>query len=105
VRAPTIALSPTTFRLCYPPNGATRVCSTSGYLSITNSGGGTLDWTSSRSAAWLRRSPKSGTAPSTITVRGDPTGLFRGTYVGSLKIRATGATNSPQSVTVYFTIH
>src|SRR6476661_6534153 len=40
--APTIALSQTTFHFCYPLGGGTRVCRTSGSLSITNSGGGTL---------------------------------------------------------------
>jgi hypothetical protein len=107
VTAPTIALSTTTFRFCYPPaSGSVRVCHTSGYLTITNSGGGTLDWTSSKSATWLRRSPFSGTAPSTMKVSAvAATGLVRGqTYVGRITIRSTGATNSPQSVTVYFTI-
>ena len=105
VAAPTIALSPTIFRFCYPPGGSTRVCHTSGYLSISNSGGGTLNWISSKSATWLRRSPISGTAPSTMKVWVDPTGLLRGrTYTGSITVRATGATNSPQSVVVYFTI-
>ena len=104
--APTIALSATTFRFCHPTGGGTRVCHVSGSLSITNSGGGALNWTSGKSGTWLRRSPISGTAPSTMTVWADHRGLIRGrTYVGSITIRATGATNSPQSVKVYFTIH
>jgi hypothetical protein len=103
--APTIALSQTTFHFCYPLGGGTRVCRTSGSLSITNSGGGTLNWTSSKSATWIRRSPFSGTAPSSVKVWVDPTGLIRGrTYIGSLTIRATGATNTPQSVTIYFAV-
>ena len=103
VAAPTIALSPTILRLCYPGGGSTRVCWPSGYVSVRNSGGGTLNWTSSKSATWLRRSPISGTAPSTMKVWVDPTGLLRGTYTGLIRVRATGATNSPQSVLVYFT--
>ena len=98
--APTIGLSRTTFHLCYPGGGSTRVCWPSGSLSISNTGGGTLDWTSSKSATWIKRSPSTGTAPSTIKVWVDGTGLPRGDYSGWIKVWATGATNSPQTVSV-----
>jgi hypothetical protein len=101
--APAIALSPTTFRLCYPGGGSTRVCWPSGSLSIRNSGGGTLNWTATKSPTWLKISPRLGTAPSTMKVWVDPTGLPRGSYSGRVTVSATGATNSPQTVVVYFT--
>lgn len=101
--APAIALSPTTFRLCYPGGGSTRVCWPSGSLSIRNSGGGTLNWTATKSPTWLKISPRLGTAPSTMKVWVDLTGLLRGTYIGRITVWATGATNSPQTVVVYFT--
>lgn len=101
--APTIGLSPTTFRLCYPGGGSTRVCWPSGSLSIRNTGGGTLNWTATKSKTWLKISPRLGTAPSTMKVSVDPTGLPRGTYSGRITVSATGATNSPQTVVVYFT--
>ena len=101
--APVIALSPTTFRLCYPGGGSTRVCWPSGSLSISNTGGGTLNWTATRSPTWLKISPRLGTAPSTVKVWVDPTGLPRGSYSGRIRVWATGATNSPQTVVVYFT--
>ena len=101
--APAIALSPTTFRLCYPGGGSVRVCWPSGYLSIRNSGDGTLNWTATKSSTWLKISPRLGTAPSTMKVWADPTGLPRGSYSGRVTVSALGATNSPQTVVVYFT--
>jgi hypothetical protein len=101
--APAIGLSPTTFRLCYPGGGSTRVCWPSGSLSISNTGGGTLNWTATKRPTWLRISPRLGTAPSTMKVWVEPTGLPRGSYYGRITVWATGATNSPQTVVVYFT--
>ena len=63
-----------------------------------NSGGGTLNWTSTKSATWIKRSPRYGTAPSTMKVWVDGTGLPNGNYYGWIKVWATGATNSPQTV-------
>jgi hypothetical protein len=52
----------------------------------------------------LRRSPVSGTAPSTMKVSVDGTGVAPGNYyVGYITIRATEATNSGQTIKVYFT--
>src|SRR5882724_13146034 len=99
--APAIGVSPTTFHLCYPGGGSTRVCYPSGSLSISNTGGGTLNWTATKSPTWLKISPRLGTAPSTMKVSVDPTGLLRGTYSGRITVWATGATNSPQTVVVY----
>jgi hypothetical protein len=108
--APTIALSSTKLFFDYPA-----VCSQYDgrclmhygryaykYRSvyITNTGGGTLNWTSTKSATWIKRSPKSGTAPYTMRVWVDGTGLPQGTYYGRLKVWATGATNSPQTVDI-----
>jgi hypothetical protein len=106
--APTIATSNTRLFLYYPA-----VCIPASfrcywrypyaYLSISNTGGGTLNWTSTKSTTWIKRSPTYGTAPSTMKVWVDGTGLPTGTYYGRLKVWATGATNSPQ--TVYITMY
>ena len=106
--APTIAISPLPYvvrryGLCYPGYGGNRPCWSSTSVSITNTGGGTLNWTSTKSATWLKRSPKYGTAPSTMKIWVDGTGLPPGTYYGWIKVWATGATNSPQTVVVHFT--
>jgi PKD repeat protein len=109
--APTIALGlPIGFvrtgsNLCYPAiSYSTRGgCYSSVNLSITNAGGGTLNWTGTTSATWLRISPKSGTAPSTMKVWVNGTGVARGSYDGEIRVSATGAANSPKTVVVHFT--
>ena len=106
--APTIGLSRTAFGLCYPatiiPRGLRGYwCYPYASLSIVNTGGGTLNWTSTKSANWIKRSQTAGTAPSYIRVSVDGTGLPRGTYHGWIKVWASGATNNPQ--TVYVTMY
>jgi hypothetical protein len=104
--APAIAIqaSPLLRNLCYPAiSYSVRGCPSGASVSISNSGGGTLNWTTTKSATWLRRSPKSGTAPSTLGIWVDGAGLPPGEYYGRIKIWATGATNSPVSVFVHFT--
>jgi PKD repeat protein len=104
--APTIALrvSPLLRDLCYPARYyGTRGCPSGGSVTISNTGGGTLKWTSTTSAPWLKRSPTSGTAPSTIRVWVDGTGLAPGSDSGDILISATAATNSPRGVFVHVT--
>jgi hypothetical protein len=104
--APTIAVTvPYYFRsLCYPARAySTRGCPSGGTVTITNSGGGTLTWTSSRNVTWLRRSLVSGTAPSTVRIWVDGAALPPGTYDGQVKIWARGATNSPRTIFVHVT--
>jgi PKD repeat protein len=101
--APTIALgvSPLLRNLCYPARHySTRGCPSGGSVTISNTGGGTLKWTSTTSAPWLKRSPTSGTAPSTMTVWVDGAALPPGSYSGDILISAEGATNSPRGVFV-----
>jgi hypothetical protein len=106
--ASTIALSRTVIELAHPAwcDGRTIVrgfCWPSyGSFSISNTGGATLSWTSTKSATWIKRSPRYGTAPSTMNVWIDGTGLPVGTYYGKIKVWATGATNSPQIVKIIF---
>ena len=74
-------------------------------ISITNTGGGTLNWTASSNQSWLTVSPTSGTAPSTLTASASITGLAAGTYNATITLTATGATNSPLSVPVTLTVN
>ncbi|MEX2182226.1 MAG: hypothetical protein WD771_09310 [Gemmatimonadaceae bacterium] len=69
-------------------------------LAISNTGGGTLNWTAGDDQAWLSLSAGSGSAPSNVTVTANTTGLAAGTYTGTITIAAPGATNTPRTVTV-----
>ena len=104
--APTISVQAPYFlrSLCYPPRFySVRGCPSGASVAINNSRAGTLNWTTSKSAAWIRRSPFSGTAPSTMNVWVDGRGLPPGTYSGYITISAAGATNSPYRLSVGFT--
>jgi uncharacterized protein (TIGR03437 family) len=69
-------------------------------ISITNTGGGTLSWAASASAAWVGLSSASGTVPVKMSVSVSPVTLAAGSYSATVLITATGATGSPASVSV-----
>jgi|GEM_PF-5674801 len=74
-------------------------------LTVTNSGGGTLNWTAAGNRPWLSVSPASGSlgagVSAPITVSFNQAGMTRGTYSGAITISG----NAPsQSVPVTFTI-
>ena len=58
----------------------------------------------SGSTVWLTLTNVTGTTPGTLTVSANPTGLADGSYPAVILIYATGATNSPVSIPVTFTI-
>ncbi len=98
---PTIGVSPASLSFSATVGGANPANQS---LSITNTGGGTLNWTASSNATWLSVSPASGTAPSTATVPVNIAGLAVGTYNGAITISATGASNTPVTVPVTLTV-
>lgn len=71
-------------------------------LTISNLGGGVVNWTASVSpnTLWLTLSGASGAAPSTINVQANTTGLTPGNYSGSVTVTAPGALSSPQTIPV-----
>ncbi len=81
---------------------------------ILNPGSGNMAWNIATQVlsggTWLSVSPTSGTsaslsqtgAPISVTV--NPQGLAAGVYYGSVQVTSTGAFNSPQSITVAFTV-
>ncbi|WP_020157548.1 beta-xylosidase family glycoside hydrolase [Methylobacter marinus] len=76
-------------------------------LAITNTGGGTLNWTASADGsapAWLAVSPTSGTGAGTLTVSVNSASLAPGTYNKAITIAAEGATNTPRTVNVTLTV-
>ena len=70
-------------------------------LSITNTGGGTLNFTAASDQTWLGFSPFSGTAPANVSVSPSIAGLKAGTYTGHVTLAGGG---SSKIVTVVLTV-
>src|SRR5579871_903051 len=82
-----------------------------GGFDVVNRGSGSMAFNVTSSTLsggnWLSVSPSSGTSPSTVTVTANPAGLATGTYLGSVVVTPTGATNAlsaPQTVVVSFAV-
>jgi len=69
-------------------------------FTISNSGGGTLEWSVLDDASWLSCSPSSGSGNATITVDVSIGSLGVGTYNGIITVSSTNADNSPQTISV-----
>lgn len=108
--APTISLSASTASFSAAVGGSNPV---SQEVQVTNSGTGTLSGLSTtvtyqagQSSGWLTATLDSTTAPAKLTIGAATGALAVGTYNGTVSIAstATGVTNSPQAVTVTFTV-
>jgi hypothetical protein len=98
---PTLSVSPASLSFSGTAGGASPAAKT---LTIGNSGGGTLDWTASESASWLSVAPSSGTNSGTVTITPSITGLTAGTYTTAITVAAAGASGSPKTIPVTFTV-
>ncbi len=97
----TIAVNPASLQFSYTAGDDVPASQS---IQIANSGAGSLAWTATASASWLSVTPASGTDASTLTVSVSPSGLDAGTYTGNIQIASTGASNTPVSVPVTFTV-
>src|SRR5579871_78097 len=71
-----------------------------GSVNIT-SGGGSIAWSATNpNVPWLTVSPLSGTTPGTITLTANGNGTPAGNYGATIIVTGTGASNSPQNITV-----
>ena len=96
---PVIGMSPTSFSFGATQGGANPTPQT---LHITNTGGGTLNWTARDNASWINLSQISGSGTASISVSVASSGLAAGSYSGSVTLGATGA--STVTVPVVLTI-
>ncbi|MCX8126825.1 MAG: hypothetical protein N3E40_06810, partial [Dehalococcoidia bacterium] len=100
ITGPKLSYSPQTFAF----SGTTPQNPPSQTLTLTNSGGGTLNWSINSSHSWLTASPTSGSltigqsATATITIH--TINLPPGTHLGSLTINISGAGQGPVTVPV-----
>lgn len=95
-----ISVNRTDLYFCYILGGAALKPQS---FTIANSGGGVMNW-SIDDGSDLVCTPDSGTNGAMVTVTLDPAGLGTGYYYGELPISASGATNSPQTVTAWLEV-
>jgi hypothetical protein len=80
-------------------------------VNVTNTGGGTLSGLATAvrydagASGWLTTTLSSGTAPSTLTLNAVTGSLAAGTYTAFVDVSAPGASNSPRSIAVAFTVN
>jgi len=72
-------------------------------ITVTNGGGGNLQWVASTTASWLSVTPGSGTNSGTVNVTASAAGMPAGTYNANVTILAS-ASNAPLSIPVIFTV-
>lgn len=97
---PTIDLAPDSFFHSLPLGSAPPVPDT---VAVTNSAGGTLTGLSAVAlggVSWVTPSLDSGTAPTTLRLTYDPTGLGLGLHTATIRVTSAKASNSPQDVSV-----
>ncbi|MGI8772939.1 MAG: BACON domain-containing protein [Acidobacteriaceae bacterium] len=92
---PSLQLSTQTINLTATPGGST----VSATDSVTNAGGGTLDFSATPDVSWLTVAPQTGVAPAQLTISADPGTLLAGTYVGHVTVSSPSVQNSPQTIT------
>lgn len=66
--------------------------SSSQKFSISNAGGGTLEWRANDDQPWITLNPTSGTNSGTVTLNINTTGLSPGSYSGTIIITSNGET-------------
>ena len=95
--APVLSVSPAALSFSGVQGGSSPAAKT---ITVTNTGGGTLNWSASETASWLSLTTSGGT----VTVTPSITGLTAGTYTADVTITAPGATGSPKTVPVTFAV-
>src|SRR5207247_219892 len=98
---PTLSVTPTSLAFNGTQGGSSPAAKA---LSVSNTGGGSMDWTASDGAAWLTLSPTSGTNSGTVTATPSITGLAAGTYTTDITVTAAGANGSPKTIPVTLTV-
>jgi len=98
--APTIGANPTSLSFTAQQGGANPAVQT---VSLSNTGGGTLNWSATETTPWLTVSPASGTGTGTVTVSVTTGSLTAGPQpAGSVTFSAPGATSV--TIPVSFTV-
>jgi hypothetical protein len=78
--------------------GASGYATPSQNISVTNAGTGPLAWTAGADSTWINLGSSSGTAPGTIAVSPDVTGLANGSYSGHVTVSSNDVGNGPAAI-------
>ncbi len=105
--SPTISLSPTSLSFSATAGGANPA---SKNVTVSNSGGGTLavpttSISYSQGSGWLTVTESGSSAPYTLVTQPATGSLAAGTYNATVSVASSGATNTPQTYTVAFTVN
>ena len=95
VTNPILAVSPKVISASVPQGTAPPA---SFPVTVTNSGGGTLNWTAASSQTWAILSTSSGTAPAVANVIVDSNDLSPGNYTANISVTGAGASNVSATV-------
>src|SRR5262249_1524221 len=98
---PALSVTPTSLSFSGTAGGSSPAAKT---LAVSNTGGGSMNWTAADNASWLSVSPASGTNSGTITVTPSISGLAAGTYTTDVTVTAAGANGSPKTIPVTLTL-
>jgi glucose/arabinose dehydrogenase len=98
---PELSVTPTSLAFSGVAGGAAPAAKN---LTVSNIGGGSLNYTASDDASWMSVSPTSGPAAQDVTVTLDTSGLAAGTYNGTVTVSAAGAAGSPKLIPVTLTL-
>jgi PKD repeat protein/glucose/arabinose dehydrogenase len=98
---PVLAVAPTSLSFSGTAGAANPAAKT---LSVTNTGGGTLNFTASDDAPWLTVTPGTGTAPRDLSVAVNTAGLAAGTHTATVRVESAGADGSPKLIPVTLTL-
>jgi uncharacterized protein (TIGR03437 family) len=105
VNAGTIAASPASLTFTSVQGGSTTAAQA---VSVTATVGNTLSYSiavaTTAGGNWLVANPVTGVTPGTVNITANPAGLTAGTYSGSVTITSSGATGSPITIPVTFTV-
>ena len=96
---PTIVLAPTGLTFNFQIGGSTPAAQN---VAVTSSSTA-FNFTASTATSWLTTTA-GGTTPGSLSIGVNPTGLTAGTYTGSVSVVGTGASNSPLTLPVTFTV-
>ncbi len=83
--APVLSVTPLTLSFIATQGGSSPAAKP---ISIQNAGSGTLTWTASKTQSWLSLDSTSGSAPATVNVSANASGMSAGTYTDTVAYQA-----------------